>query len=72
MRVPNESALSRAFSDPLGTEWGADEDQSDWEVSGHGHLSALSWRVQAVRRGPSVYGLLTPSNKERARRGSVQ
>jgi hypothetical protein len=35
------------------------ENQADWEVSGHGSLSALGWQVEAVRRGPLVYGLLT-------------
>jgi hypothetical protein len=68
MRVPQESVLSQAFYDPLGTEWGADEDQSDWEVSGQGNLPASSWRVQAVRRGLAVYGLLTPLDMKRAPR----
>lgn len=72
MRVPADSVLSKAFADPIGTEWGANEDQSDWEVSGHGHLSATPWRVQAIRRGPSVYGLLTPSSKQRASRRNLQ
>lgn len=71
MRVPVTSALSRAFYDPMGVEHGLDEDQSDWEVSGQGRLPAAAWRVQAVRRGPSVYGLFTPLvNVPRRRRGS--
>jgi hypothetical protein len=60
MRVPSSSVLSRAFTDPLGREWSADENQSAWEVSGQGHLPAAPWRVQAVRRGPAAYGILIP------------
>lgn len=60
MRVPTTSILARAFADPLGVEWAGDENQSDWEVSGQGHLSAMPLRVQAVRRGPAVYGILIP------------
>jgi hypothetical protein len=59
MRIPPGSALARAFNDLFGRQHNAVEDQADWEVSGHGPLTELRWRVQAARRGPLVYGLLT-------------
>lgn len=59
MRIPRSSVLTRALSDPLGREWTADENQRDWEVSGHGNLPEIAWRVRAVRRGPAVYGIMT-------------
>jgi hypothetical protein len=62
MRVPTKSILSRAFADPFGREWEADENQAEWEVSGQGYLPTRAWRVQAVRRGSAVYGILTPED----------
>lgn len=59
MRVPKASVLTQAYEDFQGREWAADEDQSAWEVSNQGHLPGIPWRVQAVRRGPAVYGILT-------------
>jgi hypothetical protein len=59
MRVPATSALHRAFHDRFGRTHAALENQSWWEVSDRGPLPALDWHVQAVRRGPAVYGLLT-------------
>ena len=59
MRVPGACALTAAFEDVLGKEHSGPEDQSWWEVSGHGHLPAVAWHVQAVRRGPAVYGIVT-------------
>ncbi len=74
MRVPPTSALSRAFNDILGRRHCGMENQADWEVSGRGALIGLSWRIQAVRRGPLVYGLLTsmvlPSATVRAKSGT--
>jgi hypothetical protein len=58
MRVPRASALTAAFEDVLGKEHSGPEDQSWWEVSGKGQLPALGWHVQAVRRGPAIYGII--------------
>jgi hypothetical protein len=38
---------------------GADEDQEWWETSRSGWLAALPLRVEAVRRGRFVYGLIS-------------
>jgi hypothetical protein len=62
MRVPTASALFQAFQENLGLERSAAENQGMWEVSGHGNLPPLSWRIQALRRGPAVYGILKPAN----------
>jgi hypothetical protein len=59
MRVPQTSAISRAFGDMAARRYCGVEDQSDWEVSGQGTLTALRWEIDAVRRGPLAYGLLT-------------
>ena len=59
MRVPPASAISRAFGDLLANQFRGMEDQADWEVSGQGSLSPLVWQVEARRRGPVVYGLLS-------------
>jgi hypothetical protein len=59
MRIPPASAISKAFGDILGRRHCGMENQADWEVSGHGSLTTLDWQVEAVRRGPLVYGLLT-------------
>lgn len=59
MRVPLTSAISKAFNDALGQRHSGLENQADWEVSGHGPLTPLAWHIEAVRRGPLVYGLLT-------------
>ena len=59
MRIPPASALSKAFGDIFASPHRGVENQADWEVSGRGSLTALGWQVEAVRRGPMVYGLLT-------------
>jgi hypothetical protein len=59
MRIPPASAISKASGDLLGRPFCRVEDQADWEVSGRGSLTELGWRVDAIRRGPLVYGLLT-------------
>jgi hypothetical protein len=59
MRIPPASAISKASEDLLGRPFCRVEDQADWEVSGRGSLTELGWRVDAIRRGPLVYGLLT-------------
>jgi hypothetical protein len=62
MRVPTESALFQVFQENLGFERSASENQEMWEVSGHGNLPPLALRIQALRRGPAVYGILKPAN----------
>ena len=59
MRIPPGSVISNAFGDIFGKRHCGLENQADWEVSGHGSLTALDWQVEAVRRGPLVYVLLT-------------
>jgi hypothetical protein len=59
MRVPPASAISKAFGDIFATRYCGMENQADWQVSGQGSLSALDWQVDAARRGPLVYSLLT-------------
>lgn len=59
MRIPRASAISKASEDLLARRFYGIEDQADWEVSGRGSLTELGWRVEAVRRGPLIYGLLT-------------
>jgi hypothetical protein len=62
MRVPPSSVLTTAFNSPGDVALVADEDQDWWETSRSGALSSLGLRVEAMRRGRYVYGLLTPSN----------
>jgi len=59
MRVPPTSALWQGFHDEMGRVHVGVENQSAWDVSGRGPLSPLRWRVEGVRRGQFVYGLLT-------------
>lgn len=59
MRIPPASAISKAFSDMFAKRYCGMENQADWEVSGQGPLTALDWQVDATRRGPLVYSLLT-------------
>lgn len=60
MRVPAESVLAQAFSEPAVFEevWVAEEDQSWWATSDKGALSPLPLQVEAMRRGRFVYGLI--------------
>jgi hypothetical protein len=60
MRVPTKSFLFQTFHENLGFERAASENQEIWEVSGHGNLPPLHWKVQSLRRGPAVYGILKP------------
>ena len=59
MRIPPASAISEAFGDLSANRHCGMENQAGWEVSGQGSLPALAWQVEAVRRGPLVYALLT-------------
>jgi hypothetical protein len=59
MRIPSTSVISRAFATTGAARYCEIENQADWEVSGQGSLTALDWRVEAIRRGPLAYGLLT-------------
>jgi hypothetical protein len=72
MRIPPSSALSKAFNDILCRRHYGQENQGDWEVSGRGPLAALPWHVQAIRRGPLVYGLLTRIGGESVFKQSVR
>jgi hypothetical protein len=59
MRVPESSALCRAHNTAGPYNQTATENQSAWEVSGHGPLPPLIWRVEALNLGRITYGLLT-------------
>ena len=67
MRVPAQSVVRKAFAENVGLELEALENQDIWEVSGQGNLPSLGWGVQALRRGPSVYGILKPMQQPRKR-----
>lgn len=69
MRVPNESVLAQAHASTDDVTLGADEDQGWWETSRGGPLASIPIRVEAVRRGRYVYGLITPL-EARARRST--
>ncbi len=58
MRVPTGSVLAVAFQNETDECFVADEDQGWWVTSSGGPLNPLPLRVEAVRRGPYVYGLL--------------
>lgn len=64
MRVPRDSILSQAFDSTGDLDLVADEDQSSWETSELGGLPRLPLRVEAIRRGRFVYGLITPIKAE--------
>ncbi|HYD51413.1 MAG TPA: hypothetical protein VEA99_02250 [Gemmatimonadaceae bacterium] len=66
MRVPADSVLAQAHASDLDVTLGADEDQEWWETSRGGALAPLPIRVEAVRRGRYVYGVISPRmNSER-------
>ena len=60
MRVPDKSVLAQAHASLCDVTLGADEDQAWWETSRGGALPSLPIRVEAVRRGRYVYGIITP------------
>lgn len=63
MRVPANSILAKAFASDHDVTLIADEDQSWWETSEEGALAALPIRVEALRRGSYVYGLLSVTRR---------
>jgi len=58
MRVPQDSVLSQAFASAIDVTLDANEDQGSWETSDEGALPPLDLKVQAIRRGRYVYGLI--------------
>lgn len=60
MRVPPSSVLARAHESETDVILTGDEDQSSWETSRTGTLPPLPLRVEALRRGRYVYGLISP------------
>lgn len=58
MRIPRRSVLMQAFESSSEVDLVAIEDQGWWETSSSGFLPTLPLRVQAVRRGRYVYGLI--------------
>jgi hypothetical protein len=72
MRVPADSVLAQAHASSGDLTVGADEDQGWWETSRGGALPPLSIRVEAVRRGRYVYGLIMPLETTRARGPSAE
>ena len=67
MRVPAESVLAQAHASSVDVMLGADEDQEWWETSRSGPLRSLPIRVEAVRRGRYVYGIITPLERRSGR-----
>jgi len=63
MRVPANSVLADAFASDHDVTLVADEDQNWWETSEDGPLASLPLRVEAVRRGGYVYGLLSVAQR---------
>ena len=61
MRVPPRSVLAEAFESSLDVTLNGRENQSWWETGEQGKLGSLPLRVQSIRRGRFVYGLITPS-----------
>jgi hypothetical protein len=59
MRVPAGSALSQVLLTEGGRTLVAAEDQSWWETSDKGPLPSLPLRVEAIRLGRFVYGLIS-------------
>ena len=66
MRVPADSVLAQAHASSCDVTLGADEEQEWWETSRGGLLAPLPIRVEAVRRGRYVYGMITPRGVARA------
>jgi hypothetical protein len=60
MRVPLASVLSDAYDSSEDVRLQAEEDQDWWETSSGGCLPSQRMRVEAMRRGSYVYGLLVP------------
>jgi hypothetical protein len=60
LRVPTKSLISLIHQDLIITERDALEDQAWWETTADGPLPSMSFRVTAVRKGESVYGLIQP------------
>jgi hypothetical protein len=58
MRVPARSVLARAYTSPTDVYLDALEDQGWWETRGRGNLPTRRLRVQSIRRGQMVYGLV--------------
>lgn len=60
MRVPPRSVLAKAFEGHADTSLCEVEDQDWWETSADGPLPELDIRVESIRRGRYVYGLISP------------
>jgi len=60
MRVPPQSLLTRVFESGYDSDATGNEDQSWWETSKDGPLTALPLTVHGYRRGAHVYGMLCP------------
>jgi hypothetical protein len=66
MRVPAASVLAQAHASEIDVTLGADEHQEWWESSRGGPLASQPIRVEAVRRGRYVYGIIKPLGAQRA------
>lgn len=63
MRVPTRSVLYEASENLIDTDLNEEENQDWWETSASGHLGSLPIKVEAIRRGRFVYGLITAIKK---------
>jgi hypothetical protein len=59
MRVPQRSVLAAVFESGNDVVLVADEDQNWWETSANGALPPAPVRVEAIRRGRFIYGLIS-------------
>lgn len=59
MRVPQRSVLAAVFESGNDVVLVAREDQNWWETSANGALPSAPLRVEAIRRGRFVYGLIS-------------
>lgn len=61
MRVPQKSVLYEISESLFEDKLTAVENQNWWETSASGHLPSQPIKVEAIRRGRFVYGLITKS-----------
>ena len=59
MRVPPDSALTKAYESTVDIHLQATENQSDWHTTTDGYLRPVIIGVEAIRRGGFVYGLIS-------------
>lgn len=61
MRIPERSILDKAYRAEHDVQFEAVEDQAWWSTSDGRQRRKLDIRVEAIRKGPYVYGLVSPA-----------